>query len=365
MMASVTSQSERPRIALLFQGDPNDPPSWSGVPSGLSKGLEENGFEAVGIDARIPGANRMARLLRMDWRAQTTNRLLSAGSGARASAALKRGDFVGAVAIGSGFLTRSSTPTVTYDDMTVVQALEQLGSEYDSVSKGAARRWRERQRRGYEAARACLVSSEWAAKSVIDDYGIDPEKVRIIGFGRNAPEQVVERDWQRPHFLFIGFDWERKRGPAVVEAFSHVVDRNPAARLDLVGGHPPIDAPGVTPHGPLSLGDAESRKKLSELLTEATCFVMPSTFEPFGIAYIDAAASGVPSIGTTNGGAASAIGDGGLLVDPNDDDALLDAMLSMCDPETAKRLGERAFSRSSLFTWKSVSARVVDALDIE
>jgi glycosyltransferase involved in cell wall biosynthesis len=301
----------------------------------------------------------------MDWRAQTTNRLFSTGSGARASAALKRGGFAGAVAIGSGYSTRSSTPTVTYDDMTVVQALEQLGSEYDSVSKRAARRWRERQRRGYEAARACCVASEWTAKSVIEDYEIDPEKVRVIGFGRNAPEQVVDRDWQQPGFLFVGFDWERKRGPAVLEAFSHVLDRNPGATLDLVGGHPPMDLPGVSGHGPLSLANPEDREEMSTLLARATCFVMPSTFEPFGIAYIDAAASGVASIGTTNGGAASAIGEGGLLVDPDDDDALMDAMLSMCDPETAKRLGDRAFSHSQGFTWERVANRVVDALDIE
>ena len=87
--------------------------------------------------------------------------------------------------------------------------------------------------------------------------------------------------------------------------------RYPEATLDLVGGHPPIEAPGVTGHGPLPLGSESGQRRYAELLHKATCFVMPSSLEAFGIAYMDAGATGLPSIGTTVGGAPDAIGDGG------------------------------------------------------
>lgn len=353
------------RIALVFQGDAHDPKSWSGVPVGFLSGFAAAGAEPIAVDASVPGSTRIMRALGMDWMAETTNPILAALAGARVRAGLRRGDFDAVLALGSGYSLRSSLPTTTFDDMTVVQALAQEGSEYDQVGKSAAQRWRRRQLRNYRESDACCVASEWAAQSVVEDYGIDPAKVHVVGFGRNAPPQVVERDWAIPRFLFIGGDWKRKRGQAVVDAFSHLRDRHPLATLDLVGGHPPIDAPGVTGHGFLSLASEEGRQQQKALLARATCMVLPSSFEPFGISYIDAGAAGVPSIGTTSGGAATAIGEGGLLVDPDDDDGLLEAMLAICDPNTAARLGERAFSHSQGFTWQAVAERMLAALKLE
>ncbi|MFN8163989.1 MAG: glycosyltransferase family 4 protein [Solirubrobacterales bacterium] len=332
------------------------------MPAGLAAGLAAAGARPVPLDARAPGSARIARALRMPWTAQTTNPLLAAAGGARASVAIRRGHFDGAVTIGSGYELRSPVPTVSFDDMTVAQALAQPGSEYGSIGARAAHRWLARQRRAYERCRACCLASEWAARSVIDDYGIDPARVHVVGFGRNAPQQVVERDWRQPRFLFIGIDWERKRGQAVVDAFAKVRARHPTASLDLVGGHPAIEAAGVTGHGVLSLASPEGQARQATLLARSTCLVLPSSFEPFGIAYVDAAASGVPSIGTTRGGAATAIGDGGLLVDPEAEDELVDAMLAMCDPETARRFGDRSFAHSAGFTWKAVGERVLVAL---
>jgi glycosyltransferase involved in cell wall biosynthesis len=91
---------------------------------------------------------------------------------------------------------------------------------------------------------------------------------------------------------------------------------------------------------------------------------MPSRFEPFGMVYAEAAAAGVPSIGSTVGGAADAIGDGGLLVDPGDESALLDAMTAMCDPATAAALGRSALERADLFTWTAVARRLLHVLEL-
>jgi glycosyltransferase involved in cell wall biosynthesis len=98
------------------------------------------------------------------------------------------------------------------------------------------------------------------------------------------------------------------------------------------------------------------------MLERATCFLMPSAYEPFGIAYLDAGAAGVPSIGTTVGGAPDAVGPGGLLVDPGDQAALVTAMLELADPETARQLGALAASHSALFTWRAVAERVLRVL---
>jgi glycosyltransferase involved in cell wall biosynthesis len=91
---------------------------------------------------------------------------------------------------------------------------------------------------------------------------------------------------------------------------------------------------------------------------------MPSLVEPFGHVYVEAGTVGVGSIGTTEGGAADAIGEGGVLVAPHDHAALLDAMRRYCDPSFAIDMGIKALAHSKLLSWDLVTQRVLRALDI-
>lgn len=316
----------------------------------------------VPVDARPPGGHRWGRLLNRGWTWEASNPAFAGASGLIGDLAIRRAAVDGVVAIGSGYILRSGAPVVTFEDETVAQALRQPTSPLASLDRRQAGRWLGRQRRIYERSRGCCVGSAWIARSVRDDYGIDPAKIHVVGFGRNLDPVAAQRDWSVPRYLFLGVDWELKRGPAVLAAFAEVRRRHPGATLDVVGEHPPLDAEGVSGHGRLALGSASDRAELGELLTRATCLTVPSTREAFGIAYVDAGAAGVPSIGTTVGGAPETIGDGGLVVAPGDHDGLVAAMLELADPETARRMGERALSRSRLFTWRAVAERLLRVL---
>ncbi|MGN6586043.1 MAG: glycosyltransferase family 4 protein [Solirubrobacterales bacterium] len=327
--------------------------------------MESEGAEVAHIDASVPREGRLEKVLRMSW----VDRASSRGFAVAGSYLARRGvrqamPLDGTVMIGSGYALGGATPYVTYDDMTAAQVLGMLASRDAALGERAAAAWHRRQARVYGDAVGCCLASEWAASSLRDDYGIDPAKVHVVGFGANLARGAAEgrRDWSKPRFLFAGYDWERKRGPAVVSAFAEVRKRYPQATLDLVGGHPPLEAEGVTGHGPLPLSSEDGRRRYGELLAKATCMVLPSRVEPFGIAYLDAAQAGIPSIGTTVGGAADAIGDGGLLVDPTDPRALVEAMLELAHPELAHQLGDRARRRAPDFTWQAVARRVLAVL---
>lgn len=351
------------RIAVVQQGNPTDPKTWSGVPASLLQGLEAAGCEAVAVEAVFPGSGKAARLFGMSWADQAGSRVYAAACSTAANRSLRTaGALDGAITIGSGYTVSVELPTVTFEDMTLAQALNLSDDAYESLGNGPRRRWLKRQELIYRRSRACCVGSHWAATSVRDDYDVPADKIRVVGFGRNAEPDRIERDWSVPHFLFVGADWKRKRGDAVIEAFAAVRERHPAATLDLVGAHPVVDADGVTGHGTLPLDSADAQRKYRELVRNATCFVMPSTYEPFGIAYLDAGAAGLPGIGTTIGGAPDAVGDGGVVVNPNDEGALTTAMLALSEPSYARRLGERAFERSQLFTWQAVAERLLRAL---
>jgi glycosyltransferase involved in cell wall biosynthesis len=348
------------------------------------RGLEAIGVEPVAIQAEPspliraaalnavtiahlrPGRDLKTVALRGRAAAWASPTIAAVNSWAAPKRLRAAGHLDGIVQIGTGYTLATDVPVATFEDMTIAQTRGngQAYTGWSDISDRAFNARVERQRRIYEQAVACCLTSRWAAESVIDDYGIGREKVHIVGVGRNhtAPE-TAERDWTLPRFLFVGMDWPRKNGDGVVRAFARLREELPGATLDLVGGHPEISAPGVTGHGILRMNDPTQHAELERLFGESTCFVMPSFSEASAIAYVEAGAAGLPSIGTTAGGSDYLIGDGGVVVDPHDDHALLDAMRRLADPETAQRMGATAKARSAMFTWPEVARRLVRALD--
>jgi glycosyltransferase involved in cell wall biosynthesis len=162
-------------------------------------------------------------------------------------------------------------------------------------------------------------------------------------------------------FLFVGWDWERKNGDAVLRAFVRLRQDVPDAVLHVVSHHPPIREEGVVGHGALSAFDVDQAEQLVGLFRTATCLVVPSAVEPFGIVYVEAAHAGLPSIGTSVGGTADSIGDGGVVIDPGDDGALFDAMKRLADPDTAREVGAHAARRARDLTWEATTDRILEA----
>jgi glycosyltransferase involved in cell wall biosynthesis len=371
------------RIGVAFPGDPSQPATWSGTPSGVMRGLREVGVEPVAIQAEPsplvraiafnliaaayvrPRRDLKAAIQRGRAAAWASPGLVAVNSWAAPKRIRSAGHLDGIVQIGTGYTLATDAPVATFEDMTILQtrALGQAYAGWDALSERAFESRLAGQRRAYERAVAVCLTSRWAAESVITDYGVPPEKVHVVGVGRNHVAPAGDRDWSTPRFLFVGMDWPRKNGDGVVRAFERLRRQVPTATLDLVGGHPPVDMPGVTGHGVLRLDVPEQHQRLERLFAEATCFVMPSFSEASAIAYVEAAAAGLPSIGSTSGGSDYLIGDGGIGVDPHDDAALLTAMRRLSDADEARSTGAAAKLRSELFTWEAVGRRLLRALE--
>ncbi|MDX6609088.1 MAG: hypothetical protein QOF85_1013 [Solirubrobacterales bacterium] len=371
------------RIGIAFPGDPSHKATWSGIPFGLMGGLEAAGVEAVPVRVEPPApllavSSNTIAVTYLRPRRDVRAAVQQARAAARASASIAQvnswavpralrqaGRLDGIIQIGTGYTLRSSVPVATYEDMTIPQTRTHPYTGWGLLSRRSFDSRMARQRRAYQQAVACCVTSPWAAESVLNDYGIAPEKVHVVGIGCNHVAPATERDWSEPRFLFVGLDWERKNGSGLLRAFARLRERLPAARLDLVGGHPPLSQAGVTGHGILQLDVPAQHDRLERLFAEATCFVMPSHSEASAIAYVEAAAAELPSIGTSAGGSNYLIGDGGLIVDPGDDEALFVAMQRLADAQTAERMGAAAKERSRLFTWGAVTRRLMQALEGE
>src|SRR5690606_26464441 len=66
-----------------------------------------------------------------------------------------------------------------------------------------------------------IYSSQWAARSAIEDYGADPSKVKVIPFGSNlgvdptlqeVEKAIAVRSNKECVLLFVGVHWQRKGG---------------------------------------------------------------------------------------------------------------------------------------------------------
>jgi hypothetical protein len=359
----------QPKVLLASVGDPRSPATWSGVTAGVCAGLRELAVTTRTLDLTLPGVLEQALLVA--GAAPTRNRFDAEAApttvGARTLRARSRLQGVvldGAIQTGTTFELPAGVPYVTLEDMTVRQGAA-IHPVFSRMTRRTLEGWERRRAGIYSRARMCAAASHWTADSLRVDYGVPDERIAVVGFGANHRAAPAQRDWSCPRFLFVGIDWERKGGPLLLRAFRRLREAHPQALLDVVGGHPPLSQEGVTAHGVLSQTQPREREQLERLFEQATCLVMPSQVEPFGIAYVEAGSAGVPSIGSSVGGPRDVIGhDGGLVVDPGDEEQLLDAMSRLADPGTAQRMGAAARERSGLYTWTRVAERLLRALGL-
>jgi glycosyltransferase involved in cell wall biosynthesis len=196
-------------------------------------------------------------------------------------------------------------------------------------------------------------------------------------FGQGITEAEIEMRARQPgplRILFLGNLIRRKGLHTLLEAISH---QQSAFSLDVVGGL--TAEPGyaramqekVTIHGLQStvhFHDPLDNKELVQKLKSAHVLVVPSSYEGFGIVYLEGMAFGLPAIGTTAGGASEIISDGesGYLVPP-DDAALLAERLSLLatDRKLLARMSLKALKHyRQQPTWEQTAGRIRDFLHV-
>ena len=235
--------------------------------------------------------------------------------------------------------------------------------------RGAAlERWYARETAAYRAARHVFAFSSATRDSLVDEYGVDPAAVSVVGAGANGglPEPRELRGaavGDAPNLLFIGNDFARKGGPDLLEAFTAVRRRFPRATLRLVGTRPDV----VAPPGVEVLGRVHDRDLIGRLYAQADVFVLPSVFDPFPLVLLEAMARGVPIVTTASCGIPDVVRDQveGHVVRANAPVGLTAAIVrSLADPARSASMAATARQRVRReFTWERVVDRMAPVLD--
>lgn len=200
--------------------------------------------------------------------------------------------------------------------------------------------------------------------AVIEEFSAGIADVNI-GISRNTSQQIPQISQvipcgvdlstfypgvkaERPVVLFVGTAEGRKRGQFLADAFTREVRAKvPDAELWAVTDLP-LKGEGIVNLGRVSQAD------LCNYFRQAWVFCLPSTYEGFGVPYIEAMASGTAVVATENPGAMEVLDDGicGLIAS---DDSLGDILAKvLIDEELRKSYELKGIYRSKNYSWDSV-----------
>ena len=226
--------------------------------------------------------------------------------------------------------------------------------------------------RALHAARLVLANSQGIAE-LARAHGAREARVVHLGTDVPAAAALVQRREGPPSLITVAHLIPRKRHGDVLRALAVLAQRHPTLRYAIVGEGPErIALQGLAVrlgvaarvdfHGQLAPAQAIEQAR------RATLFVMPSTEEAFGTAYVEAMAGGVPAIGCRGEPGPeeiAAAGDGLVLVPPGDIERLsqrIDELLS--DPHRLREAGQRARQTvAAHFTWERCGRQTVAAYE--
>ena len=198
-------------------------------------------------------------------------------------------------------------------------------------------------------------------------YNIIPNGVDVAHF--SAPlEPLPQYCDDKLNILFVG-RLERRKGVAnLLRAYTRVKEEMPETRLLIVGPETRLKRGYERTVKEAGLKDVvfagyASYEELPRYHRTAHVFCAPATgHESQGIVLLEGMAAGKPIVACNIEGYAGVLTHGveGLLVLPNDNEGLADALLQLLhDPDLRQAMGERGRQRAPEFGWERISQRVL------
>ncbi len=204
-----------------------------------------------------------------------------------------------------------------------------------------------------------VVCSSHATYDDARQAGIDIERLCVVPLGVHVPE-VTEEDINEVrhrfnilgrYVLHLGTDEPRKNRQALRRIATRL-GREATVVFAGGAGWGDTGASQRLPDNVCDLGFVSENDKHA-LLAGAAVFCFPSFWEGFGLPVAEAMAHGTPVITTQASAMSEFTDDAALLIDPNDDDAIVSAIRGVLnDSENANRMRTQGLRLASELTWE-------------
>lgn len=254
------------------------------------------------------------------------------------------------------FWDRLDIPYGMYLDYTAALAQKSLPSAEESLNRNAC------ERLAYERAYHLFPMSQLVKSSLVNDYGIAPEKITVVGsFANRHAIYEGEKIFGSKQILFNGSDFERKGGDLVLEAFKRIRKSLPEAKLVVIGKK--LTAPEVGVSNP---GKVESLEEMRQLFLETDLVLAPGRCDPFPSFLMEAMNYGVPCIVSGNDGMPEIVDRGinGVVVDPPTPELIAEkAIALLCDIPKLTSMSQQARQKVKLqLNCNSVAEKIMQVL---
>ena len=219
-----------------------------------------------------------------------------------------------------------------------------------------------------------IANSEYT-KNLAINIGIDQDKIVVINPGINPVKELNQKSLEKvesllkiktPRLITVSRFDKRKNHEKVVMALRNLKQLYPSIVYICIGyGDEEENIKKLVKELDLNQ-QVMFFKDISEdlkncLIAKSDIFVMPSVIhktsvEGFGIAYVEAAQYGIPSLGGKDGGASDAIEQEktGLICDGNNLDDIYSSLNSMIENKRHLEFGKNAKEYASKFQWDKI-----------
>lgn len=255
--------------------------------------------------------------------------------------------------------------------MSVVDAVRWESYGHKGMSAKEFRDKFSEQRDGIHSSEAIFTHSSYGADAIARDFNFPRDKIYPIGAGASLQfeGEVCNSNerYRKANILFVGRDWERKGGPLVYEAFLLLKNTLPHATLTIVGPKTqPVFGDGIIFEGFLRKHRYFEGRRLKRLFEKASLFCTPSICETWGLVYVEAAACGLPIVGTQEWAMPDIVINGktGILCPERSPQELAAAMNNiLSQPSKALNMGNAAIEHvRDVLDWPNVVDRMMAAI---
>jgi glycosyltransferase involved in cell wall biosynthesis len=239
------------------------------------------------------------------------------------------------------------------------------------LSDEAAASMRASARAQLARSRLVLVPSEFVKDELVLAFDADPERIVVTLLGC---DHALREPAPRPAastgetLLTVARVDRRKNHVRMLRAFEIVARARPEARWIVAGpaGHGSQDFEAALADSPARARVEWLRfvpeEELGALHARAKLFWFTSLDEGFGLPPLEAMARGLPTISSTAGSLPEVLGQGALLLDPQDHEALARETLALLsDRERADALAARGRARAAELSWAACAGQTWEA----
>lgn len=312
------------KIGYIGWSAPQDRKAYSGTPSKMCDSLEKRGYEVKWIPVKITFLYRVFSYVNKIWASYRKRQLNFTRSIIGAIMQSKTIDtqlFNDCDVLFAPFASQvlyciKTTKPIIYLSDATFNAM--VGYYFKNLSKSSIKQGNKIEQQAEDMASVIIVSSDWAAKSVISDYHQPKGKVHVIEFGANIDDKdIIPHAFEyggHLNLLFLGVDWQRKGGDIAVEACRYLNANGISSTLHIVGIRD-LDEhikqlPYVNYIGYLDKNVPERYAKLVNTIKSCHCLLLPTKAECAGIAFCESSANGLPVFSHDTGGVRNYVEDG-------------------------------------------------------